>query len=44
MDKPVTVKESEDDELHDGLLFSASCMQGWRVNMEVISDHINVLF
>jgi hypothetical protein len=37
MDKPVTVKESDDEELHDGLRFSASCMQGWRVNMEVDS-------
>jgi protein phosphatase 1B len=34
LDKPVTEKDSENATLHDGLLFLASAMQGWRVNME----------
>lgn len=34
MSKPVIEKDSEDRTLHDGLLFLASAMQGWRQTME----------
>ena len=34
LDKPVTEKDSDNDTLEGGLLYSGSAMQGWRVNME----------
>ena len=43
LDKPVVEKDTDNNELHGGLLYSASAMQGWRVNMEVRSSSIRTL-